>query len=160
MNGVETRDPTADMDVISYLFRRSTGAISRRRDRSVADPPRHVGVASRNRADQPAEGLQAADWYEKLTARREQLAAEIAELSTSPLARRAIDLARLDRRIKNWPPVIGTRGQVYYEYALALPRAVAAARFLRWIEFGEPVSAGLRPLASVVRGVVHEQAVA
>jgi asparagine synthase (glutamine-hydrolysing) len=79
-------------------------------------------------------GLQAADWYEKLERRRGQLATEIAELSSSPLARRAIDLDRLDRAIKTWPTGGWDSLRVVEEYHLALTRGVAGARFLRWVE--------------------------
>jgi hypothetical protein len=63
---------------------------------------------------------------EKLTVCRELLAAEIAELSASPLARRAIDLARLDRAIKNWPTGDWHTEKIVGEYHFALSRGVAA----------------------------------
>jgi hypothetical protein len=65
---------------------------------------------------------------------RELLAAEIAVLSASPLARRAIDLARLDRAIKNWPTGDWHTEKIVGEYHFALTRGVAGARFLRWVE--------------------------
>ncbi len=48
-------------------------------------------------------GVHSADWYEKLSRRRDWLAGQLTELSASPLARRAIDFPRLERAIKNWP---------------------------------------------------------
>jgi hypothetical protein len=71
---------------------------------------------------------------EKLTVCRELLAAEIAVLSASPLARRAIDLARLDRAIKNLPTGDWHTEKIVGEYHFALTRGVAGARFLRWVE--------------------------
>ena len=79
-------------------------------------------------------GLQSADWYEKLSGRRAQLAAEIAELSASPLARRAIDLARLERALSSWPAGGWHTEKISAEYHFALTRGIAGARFLRWVE--------------------------
>jgi asparagine synthase (glutamine-hydrolysing) len=79
-------------------------------------------------------GLQAADWYEKLESQRGELARQIAELSESPLMRRAIDLVRLESAIKNWPTGGWHTTEVFQEYSLALTRGVAGGRFLRWFE--------------------------
>jgi asparagine synthase (glutamine-hydrolysing) len=79
-------------------------------------------------------GLQSADWYEKLGKRRPQLAAEVADLAASPLARRAIDLARLERAVKNWPTGGWHTSEIADEYHLALTRGIAGGRFLRWME--------------------------
>jgi hypothetical protein len=48
------------------------------------------------------------------------------------LARRAIDLARLDRAIKNWPTGDWHTEKIVGEYHFALSRGIAGARFLRW----------------------------
>ena len=79
-------------------------------------------------------GLQAADWHERLDGRRGELAREIAALSQSPLARRAIDLARLERAVTNWPTGGWHTPEIFTEYNLALMRGVAGGRFLRWFE--------------------------
>jgi hypothetical protein len=79
-------------------------------------------------------GLQAPDWYEKLEGQRSELASQISELSKSPLARRVIDLARLESAIQNWPKSGWHKPEVFREYNLALTRGVAGGRFLRWLE--------------------------
>jgi hypothetical protein len=79
-------------------------------------------------------GLQGADWHEKLESQRSQLAYEIAEFSKSPLARKAIDLVRLQNAIRNLPKGGWHTAEVFREYNLALMRGVAGCRFLRWIE--------------------------
>jgi len=134
VTGVEVRDPTADIDVVAYCFGvPQEQYLAEGVDRSLIRRamwgmlPEHVLT---NRLS----GLQAADWYEKLDCQREQITAEIAVLSTSPLARRAIDFARLDRAIKNWPSGGWHTRPVVEDYQLALTRGVAGARFLRWVE--------------------------
>ncbi|MFZ0056487.1 MAG: hypothetical protein WAL09_16995, partial [Pseudolabrys sp.] len=79
-------------------------------------------------------GLQGADWHQKLEKRRSELARDIAELSKSALARRVIDLGRLENAIKNWPSSGWHKAEVFREYNLALTRGLAGGRFLRWIE--------------------------
>ena len=103
VTGVEVRDPTADIDVVSYCF---------------GIPPEQYLVEGIDRSlirramwgllpemvlTNRLSGLQAADWYEKLGRQRGEFARQIAELSQSPLARRVIDLERLERALKNWP---------------------------------------------------------
>jgi hypothetical protein len=79
-------------------------------------------------------GLQAPDWYEKLDGQRDQLARQIAEFSNSPLARRAIDLVRLETAVQNWPKGGWHTTAVFREYNLALTRGIANGRFCRWLE--------------------------
>ena len=140
ITGVELRDPTADIDVVSFCF---------------GVPPEQYLVEDIDRSlirramwgllpeavlTNRQSGLQSADWYEKLDRRRDWLAGQLTELSASPLARRAIDFPRLERAIKNWPAG-GQHGSpiadegIADECQLALPRAFAAARFLNWFEF-------------------------
>jgi asparagine synthase (glutamine-hydrolysing) len=82
----------------------------------------------------PLRGAQAPDWFEKLEQRRPQLRAELAELGRSPMVRKAIDLARLQRALDNWPHGNWHHHKVVNEYQLALPRGLATGRFLRWFE--------------------------
>jgi asparagine synthase (glutamine-hydrolysing) len=133
-HGVQTRDPTADIDVIAYCF---------------GVPPEQYLVEGIDRSlirramwgllpevvlTNRLIGLQAADWFEKLDGRREKLMAEVAEIATSPLARKAIDHERLERALRNWPTGGWHKNKIVEEYHLALSRGIAGARFLRWIE--------------------------
>ena len=134
ITGVELRDPTADIDVVSFCF---------------GVPPQQFLVEDIDRSlirramwgrlpeavlTNRQSGVHSADWYEKLDRRRDWLAEQLTELSASPLTRRAIDLPRLERAIKNWPARGGHTSAAADEYQLALPRAFAAARFLNWLK--------------------------
>jgi len=134
VTGVEVRDPTADIDVISYCF---------------GVPPEQYLVEGIDRSlirramwgllpeivlTNRLSGLQAPDWYEKLERQRGELARQIAALSESALVRRVIDLARLESAINNWPAGDWHTPAVFQEYNLALTRGVAGGRFLRWFE--------------------------
>ena len=103
LTGVEVRDPTADLDVVSYCFGVPPEQyLAEGIDRSLIRRAMW-GLLPEIVLTNRLSGLQSADWYEKLERRRGELAAEIAELSASPLARRAIDLPRLERALESWP---------------------------------------------------------
>ena len=91
ITGVELRDPTADIDVVSFCF---------------GVPPQQYLVEDIDRSlirramwallpeavlTNRQSGVHSADWYEKLDRRRDWLAEQLTELSASPLTRRAID---------------------------------------------------------------------
>jgi len=134
ITGVETRDPTADIDVVSFCFGVPPEQyLVENIDRSLIRRAMwgllpEIVLANR------LSGLQAADWHEKLENRHAQIAAELAELAASPLANRAIDFARLDKAMKNWPTCAWHTREVTDEYQFALARGIASARFLRWME--------------------------
>ncbi|HUL90611.1 MAG TPA: asparagine synthase-related protein [Pseudolabrys sp.] len=134
VTGVEVRDPTADIDVISYCFgvppeQYLTEGIDRSLIRRAM-----WGLLPGTVLTNRLTGLQGADWHEKLESRRRELAGQIAELSKSALAQRMIDVTRLENAIKNWPTDGWNRPEIFREYNLALTRGVAGGRFLRWIE--------------------------
>jgi asparagine synthase (glutamine-hydrolysing) len=134
VTGVESRDPTSDIDVVSFCFGVPPEQyLLEDIDRSLIRRAMW-GLLPEMVLTNRAAGVHSADWYEKLGSRRAQFAAELAELSASPLARRAIDFARLERAINNWPTGAWHTSQFADEYHLAFTRGVAAARFLRWLE--------------------------
>jgi asparagine synthase (glutamine-hydrolysing) len=134
VTGVEVRDPTADIDVVSYCFGVPPEQyLAEGVDRSLIRRAMW-GLLPEVVLTNRLSGLQAADWHEKLESQRGELARQVAELSESALARRVIDLARLERAIKNWPTGGWHTPEVFQEYNLALARGVAGGRFLRWFE--------------------------
>jgi asparagine synthase (glutamine-hydrolysing) len=134
--GVETRDPTADMDVVSYCFGVPPAQyLVENIDRSLIRRAMW-GILPETVLTNRLSGLQSADWYEKLQNRRGTLASEITELGDSPLARRAINLERLESAIDNFPAGGWNKRQIVDEYHLAFARGIAAGRFLRWVESG------------------------
>ncbi len=134
VTGVEVRDPTADIDVVSYCFGVPPEQyLAEGIDRSLIRRAMWgllPDVVLTNRLS----GLQGADWYEKLAGRRGELARKIAELGQSPLARRVIDLERLENAVAHWPKEGWHTAGIFQEYNLALTRGVAGGQFLRWIE--------------------------
>lgn len=134
VTGVEVRDPTADMDVLSYCFGVPPEQyLVEGVDRSLIRRAMW-GLLPEKILTNRLRGLQGADWHEKLESQRGELALQIAELAKSPLARRVIDLGRLENAIRNWPSGGWHKAEVFREYNLVLTRGIAGGRFIRWIE--------------------------
>jgi asparagine synthase (glutamine-hydrolysing) len=134
VTGVEVRDPTADIDLISYCFGVPPEQyLAEGIDRSLIRRAMW-GLLPKIVLTNRLSGLQAADWYEKLESHRGELARQIAEFSGSALASRIIDLVRLERALENWPTGGWHTAEVFQEHNLALTRGVASGRFLRWFE--------------------------
>jgi asparagine synthase (glutamine-hydrolysing) len=134
VTGVEVRDPTADLDVLSYCFGIPPEQfLAEGTDRSLVRRAMW-GLLPEAVLTNRSRGLQAADWYEKLAANRSALSQQIAALSRSPLAHKMIDLPRLESAIRTWPETGWERLEVFREYNLALTRGIAGARFLQWFE--------------------------
>jgi len=134
VTGIEVRDPTADIDVISYCYGVPPEQyLAEGVDRSLIRRAMW-GLLPEMVLTNRLSGLQTPDWYEKLESQRGELARQIAELSESALVRRVIDLVRLERAINNWPTGCWHTTKVFQEYNLALTRGVAGGRFLRWFE--------------------------
>lgn len=134
VTGVEVRDPTADMDVVSYCFGVPPEQyLAEGIDRSLIRRAMW-GLLPEKVLTNRLSGLQGADWHEKLESQRREVSFQIAELAKSPLARKIIDLGRLENAVKNWPTGEWHTAKIFREYNLALTRGVAGGRFLRWIE--------------------------
>jgi asparagine synthase (glutamine-hydrolysing) len=134
VSGVEVRDPTADIDIVSYCFGiPPVQYLVEGIDRSLIRRAM-CGLLPDKVLTNRQSGMQAADWYEKLDARQDELAHQIAELARSPLARRLIDLKRLKRAVGNWPRHGWHTPEVFQEYNLVLTRGLAGGRFLCWFE--------------------------
>jgi asparagine synthase (glutamine-hydrolysing) len=138
ITGVELRDPTADIDVVSFCFGvPAEQYLVEDIDRSLIRRAMW-GLLPEAVLTNRQSGVHSADWFEKLERLRGRLAGQLSELSASSLARRAIDFPRLERAIKHWPAARhapqAAHDVVEGEYQLALPRAFMAARFLNWFE--------------------------
>ena len=136
MFGVDIRDPTGDVRVAEFCLS------------LPEDQCRRAGVSRwllrRAMAERlPAEiltgrghGIQAADWFERLSGARGRVRDELAALEGSELARTVLDLPRMRRltdRIDQ-PPASGT--EQLFDYSLVLQRGLMMGRYLRWFEDG------------------------
>jgi asparagine synthase (glutamine-hydrolysing) len=134
ISGVEIRDPHRDRRLLEFVL-------------SIPEPMFHRNGVPRAFARQvlsdrlPPEilneqrrGAQVPDWFRRLQARRQDIAAEIERLEASPLASRLIDLPRLRRLMTQWPKDEHEAEQHLKAYRLVLSRGVHTGQFVRWVE--------------------------
>ena len=128
---IDERDPTADIRLLEFCLSVPTeqflhnGKQRNLARRALADRlPKIVLEKSLN-------GLQAADWHERLTAVRQEVGLELDRLGTCQPATKALDLPRLRQLVNNWPTKGWERDEVIQPYRLALLRAISTGHFLR-----------------------------
>jgi asparagine synthase (glutamine-hydrolysing) len=132
--GISLRDPMQDKRVFDFCF-----AIPIEQYLAEGQTRSLVRRAMRNRL--PAEtlacttrGLQAADWFLTMGARRAELAAELKKIKQSPTARRLLDLDRLQQLLDTWPDSGYELPEISDSYHLALIRGLSAGNFMRNFE--------------------------
>jgi asparagine synthase (glutamine-hydrolysing) len=134
VTSVEVRDPTADIDVVDFCFGIPPEQfLAEGTDRSLIRRAMW-GLLPESVLTNRLHGLQDPAWHERVEGRRSQLAQDVAALSHSPLARRTIDLPRLERALADWPSGGWHHPDTFTQYNLMLMRGIAGGRFLRWFE--------------------------
>lgn len=139
---VESRDPTGDVRIVEFCLSLPESQFQREGERRCM-----VRRAMANRL--PAEvignqkrGLQAADWFERMTGAHETIENELSRLEESPLARRAIDLSRLRLLVQRMPQADPGALRTITEYRGALEFGLITGRYIRWFEAaGQPEQA-------------------
>lgn len=133
--GVERRYPFADRRLIEFCFAvpddqyLRDGVTRFLARRALAD--RLPATVTGN----PRYGVQSPDSSQRLHRQRNVIAAGMAELERSPLARHVLDLPRLRALITAWPDDPARLGP---EYHMVLYRGLHYGHFLRWVESGCP----------------------
>lgn len=134
--GVDLRSPLADLRIAGFCL-----ALPEDQCLCKGEPRSLVRRAMAGRL--PAgvltnrkRGLQAADWFERLTAARGQIASELKRLERCESAQRVLDLSRMRRLVEHWPQASWDRAPVVNEYGLCLQQGLMVGRFLRWFEAG------------------------
>lgn len=136
LSGVDMRSPLADQRVIEFfgslpLDQFLNGGVTRwlpRRLLADAAPAETVGSYRR--------GRQAGDWFARSTARKPAMAEQLSRLRSSPLARRIVDLDRLQALLDDWPADANAAELRRSEYNHMLGRGLTMAGFLAWREGG------------------------
>ena len=128
--GVDHHGPTLDLRLIEFCLNIPTEQfIAGGRPRSLARRALADRVPEAVLAE-PRRGLQAADWYEAVTAGRQELAEWIARFEDCAPAVIALDLTRLRRLVENWPAGDWENEEVRYSYRAALLRGLSVGHFL------------------------------
>jgi asparagine synthase (glutamine-hydrolysing) len=134
--GVEKRDPTGDLRLFEFCLSLPEGQYQRAGQsrwllrRALAERLPAEILANKLR------GLQAADWFERLSQARPIIVAELARLEQSGLARHALDLARMRNLVERMTQPSEDANRVTTDYRMVLESGLMMGRFLRWLETG------------------------
>jgi len=132
--GVDTRDPTADLDVVEFcLGIPDEQYLAEGIDRSLVRRAMW-GLLPQSVLAKRKRGIQAADWFGKLSRAKEILGEEVGDLRKSGLAAEALDLEQLDHLLRKLPGKFPQKRADKEAYELALPRGLALGSFLRFFE--------------------------
>lgn len=133
MYGIDIRNPLADTRIAQFCF-----AIPEEQYRLNGESRSLIRRAMANRLPETIlsntkRGMQAADWFERLTMLRDQLPSELDLFSHCDLARRALDLPRMRLLVEQWPSG-NVRGRQLFLYRRVIEFGLMVGRFLCWIE--------------------------
>lgn len=134
MYGVDMRSPTADVRLAEFClslpeeqyFRNGMPRSFIRRAMGGRLPPAVL--------DNRKRGLQASDWFERLMGARPLVAATLADLNTSDLARHVLDLKRMRQVFEALPSYKPDSPKDYVTLHSVLQGGLMVGSFLRWFE--------------------------
>lgn len=132
--GLELRDPTCDRRLIEFCLaipdsQYLKGGESRLLLRRLME-----GILPEETLRARTKGLQAADWYEGITALLPRLKCEIGRLADHDRVQKHIDLTGLAAIVDNWPHSGWEQARVAGKCHMKLTRGLAAAEFIRYVE--------------------------
>ncbi|HJW86660.1 MAG TPA: asparagine synthetase B [Candidatus Brocadiaceae bacterium] len=133
MYGIDIRNPLADPRIAQFCC-----AIPEEQFRLNGESRSLIRRAMANRLPETIlsntkRGMQAADWFERLTMLRNQLPSELDRFSHCDLARRALDLPKMRFLVEHWPSGKANNRQLLL-YRRVLEFGLMMGRFLCWIE--------------------------
>jgi asparagine synthase (glutamine-hydrolysing) len=132
----DTRDPYADRRLVEFTLgipetQYMRGGEDRWLARRVLADRLPVSVTSESR-----RGLQCPEWYDVVTARRDDMVAAVERIARSPLASRVVDVPRMEALLDDWPADAEAAKARKQILGHALQRGIAIGGFLRWYEGG------------------------
>jgi len=133
IHGIPTRDPTAYRPLVEFCFGIPDDQFLRNGQARWLARRMLQGRVPDMVLQEHRRGLQAADWPLRLDREREALRAEVDALAQDPAMADRLNLPRLRSAIERWSPEkTSTDDTKVIRYALL--RAVATARFIRFVE--------------------------
>lgn len=143
-HGIDIRDPTADRRLLDFCLTSPEGFFIQGGRRASLFRDAMADLLPDTMLNCRTRGVQAADWYEKIVASRDGMAAELERLRSSPVASRVLDLDRLIQLVADLPHpatpaeripaewLISPGGEMVYR--LVLLRGLSVGRFIRMVE--------------------------
>jgi len=135
--GVEVRSPTVDKRIVEFCLAIPEEQYLRNGQNRYLIRRAMDGILPPEIVWKNQHGTQAPDWYERLTAARSRVIAEIKRLEKIELARLCLDLSRMRRLAEHWPQGDWSDARVVSNYRFVLQRGLTVGSFIRWFEEGD-----------------------
>jgi len=135
ISGIPRRDPTSYRPLFEFCFGIPDDQFLRHGQSRWLAKRLLKGKIPDMVLNEGRRGLQAADWHLRLGRERQDLQSELDELAKDPGMAARFDLPRLRAALAGWPaatPIEDRRA--LQTLRLALPRAIATARFIQYVE--------------------------
>jgi asparagine synthase (glutamine-hydrolysing) len=131
--GIDTRAPSLDRRLVEFCIGVPEDQYLRNGQQRWLIRRAMQGLLPDSVVSNTKRGAQAADWFQRLTRERRQIAAELKRLAGNPDVNSVIDLQRLIGVLDGWPerePGVGTAEQ---QILMWIPQALGAANFVESI---------------------------
>lgn len=132
--GVEMRAPLADRRIVEFCLALPEDQYARGGRKRLLIRRAMAGRLPALVLDNPRQGLQAADWYARMSHERERLLGRVAELEGDELCGRVLDLPRLRRLLEHWPADASAAADASRLLRGAVPAALNAGGFCLWAQ--------------------------
>jgi len=139
--GIDVRDPTADIRIVEFCLalpeeQYLKDGISRRLIRRAM-----AGRLPPEILENRQRGLQAADWFERLLAARENILYELGVWKNHELLPSILDLELMTDLLRQMPQAGEDAGKILRDYRQKLEFGLMIGRFILWFEHGESARA-------------------
>lgn len=134
MYGVAMRDPTAYRPLVEYCFGLPVEMFLRDGEMRWLAKRMAKGIMPEEQRRNRRNGRWDADWHLRIGRRRQDYLRELEELAEDEKTAAMLDLPRLRAALEDWPDETVLDPQRYFTAEFAVPRALLAARFMRFVE--------------------------
>lgn len=132
--GVEVRSPLVDRRLITLCQTIPESLFLKDGDRCWLLKQAMKGLLPKELLSIRTHGLQAADWFESASQKREQFSQAVKDLDSYPSARQLLDLESMEELTRNWPSSGWDETQTHRAYRLKLLRGLSTGAFIRYVD--------------------------
>ena len=130
---VSMRDPSTYRPLVDFCLGLPTDMFLRNGQTRWLAREMGRGLMPEAQRTMPGHGQHNSDWHMRLTPRRADMRREIEAIRDDPVLKDMIDTDLLLDAIENWPAAQSVEDDVYFPHAFRLPRAIAMARYVRFM---------------------------
>jgi len=134
MYGVALRDPTAYRPFVEYCLGLPTRMFMRDGEMRWLAKQMAKGIMPEEQRQNGLNGWWDADWHLRIGRRREEFIAELDRIEQDEKLGRMFDVPRLRAALEDWPDQTETDPPRAFTAQLAVPVALATARFINYVE--------------------------